>query len=465
MSAVSVLSILGGLTGWVFGASTGARSGFLAVVGSVVAFEAASTGDSPRTRSWRRTELLALVVGVKALHMLTVSPTVTLAEIAAFPASLLDPESVAGWVVGMAVWLMAVATVSDLSQIGSGAESAGELPVLDRLRNRMIAVTILLAGAAGIGAVGIPGLLDLQRGGRPGVFWAVISFIGVASAGLARAAYANSEARWRREGAVVDGPVERRWIVDGLAIVAVAAVIAVSFSWGSFSGVPAAGVSRLGPAGEWLSGALTNLGGGRPRPPSEGGGFVSPFENVDSQGGESGSIVGELFILSLLAMAVFVAQRASRRRRHTPRIREGGPSVLPTLVRMLLRGVIALVSSIVTLVRWLVAALFRTGSRRSRAPAPESKGRVFAPWSPVDPLRLRIAVAYRRFVSGARNRGFIKEANETAREFAGKVGVGEPADRITSAYEEARYSAHVIGAGTAERAELDAEEAVNALGR
>ena len=104
------------------------------------------------------------------------------------------------------------------------------------------------------------------------------------------------------------------------------------------------------------------------------------------------------------------------------------------------------------------------GLRRRKGPVgtPARTGRPRARvrWTPEDPLRARIAAAYRRFVGTARARGFPPSSVDTPREFARRVGPSEPVVGITTAYEEARYSEHVFEAGFALRAEEAAAAAI-----
>ncbi len=466
MNPAFLLTVLGGISGWVLGSATGARPWFVAMVAAVVAFEATSAAEveASRLRSWRRAEILMLVVGVKALHLLTIPRATASEEIAAFPLGLLDVESVTGWVVGLSVWLLVVATVSDLNQIGTGVERGEEVPALDRLRYRLMTTTVLLVAAAAFGAVGVLGLLDLERSGRRGVFWAVVVFFGIGLLGLGRAGFSNAAGRWEREGVLVEGPVRSRWLASGALVVllVVTAGVVTSAAGSGLSGLPAVGVSRMGPVGDWLVGALDRLGGGEARPTGEGGGLVPPLQPREAAEGEPGSFIGELFILAVLATSVAVALRAGGGSR-TRRLAVGrGGGALWRLVLAMARGLTAMVTSIVRAMWTLLQAVFRI---RRRGGQPERSKRragngISTAWNPEDPLRRRVANAYRRFVGGARTAGFTRRPVDTPREFAERVGGSKPVETITSSYEEARYSRHELAAADAERAEQAAAAAI-----
>ncbi len=75
-------------------------------------------------------------------------------------------------------------------------------------------------------------------------------------------------------------------------------------------------------------------------------------------------------------------------------------------------------------------------------------------------MRARIADAYRRFLSAARSRGWVKQATETPHEYSLRVGGGSGVEGVTAAYEEARFSSHRLGDREAEAAELAARAAI-----
>ncbi|MDH3518664.1 MAG: DUF4129 domain-containing protein [Acidimicrobiia bacterium] len=466
MNPVALLVALGGLAGWVLGSATGARPWFVAVVGAAVALEAASAArvDPDEVRAWRRIEILMLVIGVKAFHLLTVPRAVASAEISAFPLGLRDTESVTGWVVGLSVWLLATATLADVTHLGTGAERAEEVPVLDRLRHRLMAATGLLAAAAAYGAVGVSGLVDLERRGQRGVFWAATAFLGLGLLGLGRAAYANSVGRWERDGAVVEGPVRARWAGAGFVLVSLVVLAGLASSVGSagVSALPAIGVSRMGPVGDWLAGTLDRLGGGEARQTAEPRGLVAPLQPSQAEDDKPGSIIGELFILAVLAASIGVAMRAGKglRRPLWRARRQGGAS--GGLLISLLRGTLSILHSALKGLWSLIRAVF--GLRRRKGtritPARSSRTGAFIRWAPDDPLRARIAAAYRGFVGTASARGLPPSSVDTPREFARRVGPSEPVVGITTAYEEARYSQHVLEAGFAQRAEEAAAAAI-----
>ncbi|MDH3517981.1 MAG: hypothetical protein OEM66_03560, partial [Acidimicrobiia bacterium] len=428
MNPAALLAALGGLAGWVLGSATGARPWFVAFVGAAVALEAASAMrvDRDEVRAWRRVEILMLVLGVKALHLFTVPRAVASAEISAFPLGLLDAESVTGWVVGLSVWLLAMATLADVTYLGTGAERAEEVPVLDRLRHRLMAATGLLAAAAAYGAVGVSGLLDLERRGQRGVFWAATAFLGLGLLGLGRAAYANSVGRWERDGAVVEGPVRARWAGAGFLLVSLVVLAGVATSVGSagVSGLPAIGVSRMGPVGDWLVGTLDRLGGGEASQTGEGGSLIPPLQPREAEGGEPGSIIGELFILAVLATSISVALRAGKGlRRPLRRARRKG-GAFGALLMSLLRGAFSILHSAVYGLWSLIRAMFGLRRRKGSVRTPARTGRPGARvrWTPEDPLRARIVIAYRRFVGTARARGLPPSNVDTPREFARRVG-------------------------------------------
>lgn len=472
MSAVGVFTVMGALAGWVLGTATAARPAFVAVVCAFVAFETAATApaldDPERAKAWRRIEFAALIVGVKVLHLFSIPAELAAAELADFPRSMFEAESLTGWLAGLTVWILVVATLGDLNVLASGVDDARELPVVDRVRTRLLAATAVLTLAAAFGAVGFAGIMTLRRTGERGVFWAVTVFLGVGLLGLARISYAASSGRWERDGAVVDGPVRSRWMASAWVVAGL--VLALAIAAGGFSagvsGLPAVGVSRLGPVGDWLAEALERVGSRQALSPGDGVEITSPADTLPEGGPEPGSRVGEIFVWLVLGTAVALALKvggavqARGRSGPRPEIRLGG------VFRALAVGVWSFLAWAARSLWAAIGVLAKLRIRR-RTPIEATPGstpsRRHGPWMPEDPIRGRIAAAYRSFLAAARSGGRVKRSAETPREYSTRLGGGGAVDRVTVAYEEARFSKHPLTDGDAEAAEVAAGAAVEQL--
>ncbi len=298
MNAVGVFTVMGALAGWVLGTATGARPAFVAVVCGIVALESSATAaaldDPDRARAWRRMEFVALIVGVKLLHLFSIPRELAAAEIADLPRSIFENETLTGWVAGFMVWALVLATIGDLEVLASGVDDARESPVVVRVRTRLVATTAVLTLAAAYAAVGFAGVMTLRRSGERGVFWVVSLFLGIGLLGLARVSYAAAAGRWMRDGAVVEGPIQSRWMASAwiVAVVVLAVGIAAGGLSGGVSGLPAIGVAKLGPVGEWIADALERIGERQALQPGAGVEVPAPADTLPDGGPEPGSRAG-----------------------------------------------------------------------------------------------------------------------------------------------------------------------------
>lgn len=469
MNAVGVFTVMGALAGWVLGTATGARPAFVAVVCAIVALESSATAsaldDPDRARAWRRVEFAALIVGVKLLHLFSIPGELAAAEIADLPRSIFENESLTGWIAGFMVWGLVLATMADLEVLASGVDDARESPVVVRVRARLVAVTAVLTLAAAYAAVGFAGVMTLRRSGQRGVFWVVTLFLGIGLLGLARVSYTAAADRWKRDGAVVEGPIQSRWMASAWIVAAV--VLAVAIAAGGLSagvsGLPAIGVSKLGTVGEWIADALERIGERQAQQEGAGVEVPAPADTLPEGGPEPGSRAGEIFVWLVLGTAIALALKVGGVVQTRSRGRGRSVVRLGAVFRALAVGTWSMLA-------WLARSIWSAlrmvaGIRiRSRPETETGRGspRSHGPplWNPGDPVRARIADAYRRFLAAARSRGWVKAVTETPREYSLRVGGASGVDGITAAYEEARFSSHRLGDPDAKAAELAAQAAI-----
>lgn len=481
--AVALVGMLATLAGWVAGEAVGGpvRPWFVAVVGGIVAMEVAAvrpavdrvggTGvDRATMRVWRRGELLALVVGVKALHVVTALPD-SAAELTRIPSGLVDSETVTGWLFGLAVWVLVNATLDDLDAIERGVEE-GRGSVA-RIRLRVTGTSVLVIAASAFGTVGMDGLLDLDRRASGTVPVAGVLYVVAAIVGQSRFALRAEVGRWSRDGASVDPDVAVRWrrLAGSVVLVVVLVGVAVPLVTRTASSLPVAAVTRAGGLGDWLMRTVDGIGDLQaPDRGSDGGEDARRAPEPDPvPDPEMPSWFDEVVLWTFVGMVfAWVVLRAGRTRARR-RIVEGeappwGRVVLEAM-RVLWATVLGVLRGILGLVRDAGSAVASRVRRRGVRPVGVASVARPRPPLPDDPVRARIYVAHRRFVRAAGERFGRRKPPETPREFAGRVrGVAPGAvDSITGLYETARYSNHLLPGDDAGRAEEAADRVERSL--
>lgn len=474
--AITLVALLASLAGWVAGEAVGtsARPWFVALVGGLVAAEVAAVRpavagaggtavDRATLRLWRRGELLALLVGVKALHVVTGLPA-SVQELGGFPSAIADAETVTAWIFGVAVWILVNATFDDLDAIERGVEE-GRGSVA-RIRLRVTGTSVIVVAASAFGTVGMDGLLDLDRRASGTVPVAGVLYVMAAVVGLSRFALRAELGRWARDGADVDRDVADRWRRTAAAAVLAVVLVgaAVPLVTRTASSLPVAAVTRAGGFGDWLMRTVEGIGDLQaPNTDADRGDVAPRPEPEPIPDPDTPPWFRELVLWALVGMIFsWVVLRAGRTRVRRRREEGGGAPpwgrVLVEAVRLLWAALLGFLRTILGLVRSAGAAV---AGRLGRTPAPVAGPPAVSPPPalPDDPVRARIYLAHRRFAGAAGARFGRRRPPETAREFAGRVRTVAPAavDAITGLYESARYSDHVLPRDDAGRAEEAAD--------
>ncbi len=463
-AAPVVVAVLAALVASAAAAAAGspARPTVAAMVAVIVVFEVfvarhvdSEVGDGTYRR-WRRFELLAGLAGIRLLQAITGGAGGLTAP------GLGDRETIVAILVFLFARSAANATIDDLAAAESGVSRADDTDPMNRLRSRLLGYGVVCTVCAGYAVLGLGRLFDLGRPAVGAMRVEPMLYVAVSLPALSRVALRAQAARWRRDGASVDQSTGSSWMRTGLTVGA-AAVAVTAIVWVmpfGASSVAAHGITRAGPVGEWITDRLAALGDLEPtstdRRPGE---TADPLEAFDPAANRTPPWLGEVFFwafaIGFIAWAARKGGQASRRDRVPPLAGER------MRVRQVFRVVMELVRAIWdSLVRFFVRA--RTRLAAPGAGPPRRRPAEPAPWNPDDPLRRRVAVAYRRSsthvaqVSGRRRR------SETPREYVDRAKVARPTSSgdfglVTGAYEEARFSDHTLTADHASRVERAAD--------
>lgn len=450
-----LLALMAGLAGAAVGAaSLSSRDWLIALVAGAAAFETAAmrplldSGEvSASVRSWRRLEVAGIVVGAKAVQVVTGR------------VGLIDTEFLVAVAVAMASWGLANATLTDIDAIERGIGMTDGATPLQRIRARFVAVGLLAVVCAGVGAVGVPGLVDLSRGAATSWSMAPLAYVLVGLLGVGAAARMAEERRWQRDAAVVSPSVSGRW--SGAAVSTVAALgvmgVAVHIVSLGISAIPATGLAASGRFGEWISeragalGAAVEAGQSERDPGADPPTAVAPeFDTVEPVAPWLGDVALWVLIAAVFAYAI-VRGRNRRTVARPDTVR--GPGIRAVL-GSLWAVAVELVAAIWRLVRrlfWREASHGTLGGLNSEV---RTDGASW--WDPADPVRARIARAYRSAVSVVAASYGAGGRSETPREFARRVDDGR-FSAVTTAFEEARYSDHHLTDEDASVAETAAD--------
>lgn len=448
MTAVAV-SVLAGLAGAGLAAGVpSARTGVVVGVAMLVAWETAvarpildDQDDVSVIRLWRRLELVGVVAGSK------------LVQIAAGAGALVDGEYLVTLVWALVVWAGVNATLTDLDAIDRGIGATDGLTPLQRIRLRFVGLGLVATTFAAFGAVGLRGLLDLERSAAVGLSAAPLGYFVFGAATVGLVARRSETRRWERDGASVDPDVGRSWrraVVVAVAVVATLAVAVYAVPTG-ISALPVQGIAASGRFGEWISERAASLAAaveaGSESSPAGTDPAVPPgaeFEPVEPVAPWLGDVA-----LWLMLTLLFVSIIVRARRRAVEATPEGGGARFGDVVRMVATMVRDLALGLLRFLRGLVGG--RSSDGREGASPPQST----APeeWTSTDPVRRRIARAYRSSVDVLAGHHRRRIA-ETPREYARRIEDGGFV-ALTGTFEEARFSDHLLAEADAERAERE----------
>ena len=388
--------------------------------------------DASRLRWLAAGETLAVIavpVGVFAVGSIT--------------GSLDEFSFLAGLVAAFVVWLLAAITISDIEAVTEPTDLVEGLSgALGRITSRLLLVGMLLMIVL---VAGHGGLAPVTRA-RPIQAGLVIPFLLYWMVGLGGLASLNRSrllARWKRDRSQIDADLGERWRTAAALWVAVGAFGSVLWWWigrpplGLGHTVATTGVRGLtGFVGRLLGADLPTANPSGPSqttvvppPPTNSVNPVTPPPEWF-----------DLFLL-LIAGAIFAFAFVVFRRR----VQARGASDSSMFWRALRATWDALGVFLKELGK-LLKSFFK--SRANRAAArdhrPRSGTTIPPGWSPVDPIRRRIAGEYRAFLTATRERIGPIPSTETPSELARRIEDAETSKAalgvLTGIYELARFS-------------------------
>lgn len=444
-----VVILLAANVGWVVGAATPARPGFVALVAMLVVGEVAVTrialgeGDAEAGRGWAWIEFLGLVVGVQVVHLLTVG-TAAASELAA--GRLVEPETVTGWVVGGLVWGLAHATLRDVELLGYPGDGPGEPGPVERLRGRLFGVGFVLAVVGSVAVVGVGGVVDIDRAPAAGPMLPVLAYFTVGIFALGRAAFRHEERQWARDGARVDPDVDGRWngmlaLVVGTVLVVGLAVPPRTSGMGGLTPALTRLAASIGSAAfDWFEGPGADGSGGSVADGPSSGPVRVVERRVSRRGDRGADLVRDISMLVVLAAGLGLAFiRWERRKGGGVRGRAG--SLGRALWRLVRDGLVALVRALARLLRGAGTMLGRVAVDRS---TPAETGGEDLRWVPPDEVRRRVVAEYRSFLAEAEPAVGTRRPSESSGEFGDRVAAlladPGPVRRLTGVFDLARYT-------------------------
>jgi len=437
-AALLVLTVLAACVGAIVAEAADANAPVVTIqaMAAVVVMDGFRRLDLPRTRLFAAGELLVLIAVAGAGWWLGDAGDAG--------------DALAGLAVSLVVWLLAVITATDLDAVAAPADLVeGIGGATGRLNHRLLLVgtglgIVVIAARGGF----VPPTTSRSLGAglvTPFLVYWLVGLIALTALHRQRLA-----ARWERDGVRVDPVLGDRWrqaLGTGLVLLLVAAGV---WWWASRPLLAIAhqgSASIFGAAGR----ALARLSGEEPPPQFQ-------------QGEPSGELPpppeplnpirppAEIWdLLLLVGVAVFfgaVYLFFSRRRS------SGAPPLSATWARVIssaLRVVADLLRALFGLFRRL--RLPRLSRQRARADKITKAPAGSRGWLPSDPVRQRIAAAFRRQVDLATAAVGAPNRSETPLEYSFRV---EPDPRLTDLagiYGEARYSNHKLDSSKAELAE------------
>jgi hypothetical protein len=435
-------------------ASPAVRWWVVASTAAVVAFETAALRprldadiDAQTVVVWRRLELLGIVIGVKLLQVLAGTRV------------LFDLEFGTAVVTGVATWAFVNATLNDLDAVERAIEITDGSTPLQRIRMRFLTLGLVGVAFAAVGAVGIDGLLDLERPAAGSWSAAPLGYFVTGLIGIGLVARRAEDRRWNRDGAEVDAEVAGRWIrsvVSTVAVLGLAGLVLQQVTSG-VTAVPVGGLAAAGRFGAWLVDRTTGLRAALDTEASDrqdvGDEVSAPppeFEAAEPSLPWLGDVALWILIALIFGFAIMRGRNRLERRRD---VVEGGLGLWEA-VRLVWRTLGDLVAGVWRGLRHLIWRRDRAATVTAAAVTGATRD---GWWSPGDPVRRRIAAAYRSAVETVSVNHGPPRHPDTPREFAHRV-MDLRFSTVTAVFEEARYSNHVLtdsDAATAETAAAD----------
>jgi hypothetical protein len=432
-AALMVLLILAGCVGAITALATDANPTLIAVqaISAVLVMEGFRRLDLPRTRLFAAGELVALIA-VAGVGFLAGQRN----------------DALTGLAISLVIWLLAAITAADLSAVAEPTDLVeGIGGATRRLNGRFLLVGsgLALLVVAGYGGFG------LSANARPqtnDLVWPFLLYWVVGLFALSAVHRQRLLGRWQRDGARLDQDLTVRW--RQVVVISISLLVLGGLGWW-WGGRPVLTATHTAIAWIVRSGgdALARLQGQETPAPEQNGEPVEmpPLPEAVNPV-QPASEIWDAILIALVALlfgGVFMlyGKRRGRAKGWFGRswLRGLGQIVLALL------GVAKAIGQWLRRIRWRRSGTVRVGgSGREPASRPVL-------WTPTDPVRRRIANAFREQVAIASQKVSTPGVGETPIEYSGRVGPDPRFGDLAHLYGEARYSTHLLSEEVALRAE------------
>lgn len=186
-----------------------------------------SNTDSLR---FRVIELLVMLALTKSFGFLDETPAQVWAEIRSWsrnPAAFFDAETMTVYVLGVAAWLAAGATMRDLDAISDPTRYIGEEDPMQRLSRRFFIGGYCLLVVTGLARVSLSALTNFSHGRLQGFLVNVLLYFGLGLVMLGQLRFTWLSGLWQRERVQMTESLSRLWLRYTLLILGIAGLIAL----------------------------------------------------------------------------------------------------------------------------------------------------------------------------------------------------------------------------------------------
>jgi hypothetical protein len=179
---------------------------------------------------FRLIELVVMLILTKFFSFLDDTPAQVWAEIRTWnsdPSAFFDGETMTVYVLGVAAWLAASATMRDLDAVSDPARYIGEDDPTQRLSRRFFIGGFVLLFFTGLAQVSLSALIALDQERVRGLILNVLLYFGLGLVMLAQLRYTRLSALWQRERVRIADSLSHTWLRYSLLILGIAGAIAL----------------------------------------------------------------------------------------------------------------------------------------------------------------------------------------------------------------------------------------------
>jgi hypothetical protein len=441
--------------------------------------------SSTESLRFRLIELLVMLLLTKLFNYLNDTPAQVWADIRAWmrmPYTFFDGETLTVYVLSVASWLAAGATVRDLDAVSDPTRYVGEEGPMQRLSRRFFIGGYVLLFVTGLARVSLGALVNLEHGRISGLIVNVLLYFGLGLMMLGQLRFTRLSGLWRREEVLIADALSHTWLRYSLLILGIAGLIALLLPTGYtlplldlisflfFLLVYVVGLLYY--LVTWPIGMLLALLLGQqervPQPPArplpidpsppESSGAAPPWLMLLRSLFFWGLVLGGLITL----IRLYLRDRPEMAATLNRALQNAKPvQWLRQLWQVVRRWWLGFRREVETRVPALVERLRRRTGGENRQTAARSQGK---------DLRDRIFYHYFTTLDRARDEGFERHGDQTPYEYEQTLMTELPADLnalgdLTDTFVVARYSSHAVSEAMVRQADETAREVQRALRR